>query len=527
MEGGGGNEDGSVGGSNNNANGVLYNKRGRPRPLFIAFLCLLSCSLIWVSKALFGFPSTFSLSYGAENEDTNSQLGSNASICSSLSNGTICCDRSSTRTDIRFMKGDIWMLFASFAIFLYTIRNLENFVGDSSSFVEVEQLEEKELKNEKVKPYTRKWETSIMNTIEELNLISKSKNLGFHNKCDVWHDVPAVFLSTGGYTGIVYHEFNDGIIPLYITLQHFNKKVVFVILEYHNWWLMKYGDIVSILSDYQPIDFNGDNRTHPFLEAIVGLRIHDELIVNSSLMDGNRSIIDFRDLLDRAYWPRIRSLIQEEEYEEQQKFQGMLSLPPSSMALTDSEKRKREDQLKKPKLTILSRTGSRNITNEDLLVKLADEIGFWVEVMKPDRTTELARIYRALNSSDVMIGVHGAAMTHFLFLKPGCVFIQVIPLGTEWATETYYGEPAMKLGLKCTRYKILPRESSLYNEYDKDDPALRDPRSVVKRGWEFTKKIYLDNQTVKLDLKRFRKSLVRAYGYSVSRRRSGQAELQL
>ncbi|GAB4858813.1 Xylan glycosyltransferase muci21 [Ancistrocladus abbreviatus] len=187
------------------------------------------------------------------------------------------------------------------------------------------------------------------------------------------------------------------------------------------------------------------------------------------------------------------------------------------MALTDSEKRKREDQLKKPKLTILSRIGSRSITNEDLLVKLAKEIGLIELLNWPGFTGHL---------SDVMIGVHGAAMTYFLFLKPGCVFTQVIPLGTEWAAETYYGGPAMKLGLKYIRYKILPRESSLYNEYDKDDPVLRDPKSVVKRGWQFTKKIYLDNQTMKLDLKRFRKHLVRAYGHSMSRR-SSQAELQL
>ena len=81
-------------------------------------------------------------------------------------------------------------------------------------------------------------------------------------------------------------------------------------------------------------------------------------------------------------------------------------------------------------LVIISRNASRAITNEDLLVKMAEEIGFQVEILRPDKTTELARIYKVLNSSEVMIGVHGAAMTHFLFMKPGSVFIQVIPLGT-------------------------------------------------------------------------------------------------
>ncbi|KAK7396898.1 hypothetical protein VNO78_18060 [Psophocarpus tetragonolobus] len=67
----------------------------------------------------------------------------------------------------------------------------------------------------------------------------------------------------------------------------------------------------------------------------------------------------------------------------------------------------------------------------------------WFYVTKWKR---LAKIYRTLNASDVMIIVHGAAMTHFLFLRPGSVFIQVVPLGTTWAAETHYGEPARKLG---------------------------------------------------------------------------------
>ncbi|ESQ33336.1 hypothetical protein EUTSA_v10008470mg [Eutrema salsugineum] len=261
---------------------------------------------------------------------------------------------------------------------------------------------------------------------------------------------------------------------------------------------MKYGDIVSQLSDYPPVDFNGDNRTHCFKESIVGLMIHDELTVDPSLMFGNKTILDFRNVLDRAYWPRIRGLIQDE-------------------AANKTGKRFQELGLKKPKLVILSRNGSREVLNENLLVGLAEEIGFFVEVLRPDKTTELAKIYRCLNSSDVMIGVHGAAMTHLLFLKPRTVFIQIIPIGTEWAAETYYGEPAKKLRLKYIGYKIKPDESSLYDEYGKDDPIIRDPKSFTRKGWDYTKKMYLERQNVKLDLKRFRKPLSCAYDFSTKR----------
>lgn len=429
--------------------------------------------------------------------------------------GTICCDRSGFRSDVCIMKGDVRTSSASSSVFLYNSGNSNGLINYVSSMVE-EDVEE-ELQHEKIKPYTRKWETSVMDTIDELDLISKRESAAINHHCDVQHDVPAVFFSTGGYTGNVYHEFNDGILPLYITSQHLKKKVVFVILEYHNWWIMKYGGILSHLSDYPAIDFTGDKRTHCFPEAIVGLRIHDELTVDPSLMQGNKTIVDFRNILDRAYWPRIHGLIQDEEREAQEKLREKLSLSPSSKSSSEIIRNVGENLLKKPKLVVLSRNGSRAITNENLLVKMAEEIGFQVEVARPDRTTELAKIYRVLNSSDVMVGVHGAAMTHFLFMKPGSVFIQVIPLGTDWAAETYYGEPARKLGLKYINYPVHPIESSLYDKYDKDDPVLRDPTSVNNKGWQYTKAIYLDGQNVRLNLRRFRKRLVRAYGYSIKR----------
>ncbi|CAN0890486.1 Xylan glycosyltransferase MUCI21 [Linum grandiflorum] len=461
---------------------TLANATTRPKLLSLLFLSLLSCFLILAPHF---FPSFYSL-------DSLSHIDSSLPLCSSVPNGTICCDRtSSIRTDVCVMKGDIRTQSSSSSIFLLTNQRSK-------------------IQHEKIRPYTRKWEASVMNTIDELHIISQpagGQEDEHHRRCDVTHDVPAVVFSTGGYTGNVYHEFNDGLIPLYITSQHFNKQVVFVILEYHDWWITKYSDVLSQLTDYPAVDFTGDERTHCFPEAVVGLRIHDELTVNPSLMmeeglTSNKSMVDFRRVLDRAYWPRIKGLMEDEQRAGGDGPDNSLS-PPSRIANV-------------PKLVIVSRTGSRKITNEDLLVKLAEKIGFQVEVLRPDPTTELAKIYRALNSSDVMIGVHGAAMTHFMFMKPGCVFIQVIPLGTEWAAGSYYGEPARKMGLKYIGYKILPRESSLYEKYDERDAVLRDPERVSQRGWEITKSIYLDGQNVVLDLKRFRKRLWRAYGYAMA-----------
>ncbi|KAK1294531.1 hypothetical protein QJS10_CPA16g01033 [Acorus calamus] len=419
-------------------------RKSKPKLFRLFFLFVALCVSLSLAPRLLGF----FYSIGADDFDIEGFFGANRSPtqCTSAANNTICCDRTGFRSDVCYMRGDVRTDSASASIVLH-----DPSMGNRST------------QSELIRPYTRKWETSVMSTIDELKLVS-SGNSSRSRRCDVVHEVPAVVFSTGGYTGNVYHEFNDGIVPLFITSRQFNKKVVFVIVEYHSWWVTKYGDVVSRLSDYPPIDFSGDNRTHCFPEAIVGLQIHDELSVDPKRMHDNRtSILDFRALLDEAYKPRVQSLVQEEQTQTQS---------PAPLLL------------KKPKLTIISRNGSRAITNERELAALGERIGFQVVILRPERTTELAKIYMALNSSDAMIGVHGAAMTHFLFMRPGTVFIQVVPLGTDWAAANYYGDPAVKMGLRYTVYKIQPKESSLYREYAKDDPVLRNPESVNAKGWE-------------------------------------------
>ncbi|MQL77888.1 hypothetical protein Taro_010303 [Colocasia esculenta] len=503
-------------------------KKARPRLLrLVLVFCLVSCSFLFGPRLLFGADSNplpfFLYSFGSAEDNAGLPIGGiadgglNSRVpCSSVPDNSICCDRtSSIRTDVCVLRGDVRTRSSASSIFLYSAA--------SSSAEPVPAGSSRKLSNhsfpaplvEKIRPYTRKWETSIMDTVEELNLVVRRDTAGGDtHKCDVVHGVPAVVFSTGGYTGNVYHEFNDGIIPLYITSRRYNRRVVFVMLEYHSWWVTKYGDILSRLSAYPPVDFSSDKRTHCFPEATVGLRIHDELAVDATLMPGNGTILDFRQLLDDAYRPRIRDLEQEEAQEgEKAKPEAKEEVPQVPSVGTDA-----------PKLVIISRNGSRGIENEKELVELCEEIGFQVDVVRPDRTSELAKIYRALNASDAMIGVHGAAMTHLLFMRPGSVFIQVVPLGTDWAAQTYYGDPAVKMGLKYVAYKILPRESSLYAQYAKDDPVLTDPKSVTSQGWQMTKKIYLDGQTVKLDLNRFLKRLTRAYQHIVARK-MGDASL--
>lgn len=72
-------------------------------------------------------------------------------------------------------------------------------------------------------------------------------------RCDASHDVPAVVFSSGGFSGNLYHEFSETVIPLFLTSHHFKKKVQFFITDSKPFLIEKYRSIFSHLSDYDLI----------------------------------------------------------------------------------------------------------------------------------------------------------------------------------------------------------------------------------------------------------------------------------
>lgn len=374
----------------------------------------------------------------------------------------IVCDRSQFRTDICTAFGHVQM-HAPSGLFLLDARDKHNYGIE-----------------EKIRPYTRKWEKSVMDIVHEVTLKSVMFPKDSNFECDIVHNVPAIVFSTGGYTGNLFHEFNDGIIPLYITSQHLEKEVVFIIVDCHNWWLTKYDEILKQLTRYRVINFENETMVHCFPEVTAGLFIHGDVMVDPALMFHNKSLLDFRAFLNQAYTPHW-------------------FVPDKSI-----------EAVSKPHLVIIVRVGSRMILNLKEVVELAEQVGFNVTIWKPVRTTELKTTYRLLNSSHVLLGVHGAALTHFMFMRPGSVFIQVIPLGTNWAAETYFGEPAERMGIHYIGYNIDIKESTLSSKYDRNDIVLTNPNAVGKRGWAATKEIYLESQDVIIDLNRMRRTLIDA-----------------
>ncbi|GJN33308.1 hypothetical protein PR202_gb21894 [Eleusine coracana subsp. coracana] len=312
---------------------------------------------------------------------------------------------------------------------------------------------------------------------------------------------PAVVFSTGGYTGNVYHEFNDGVLPLFVTAHHLRRRVVFVILEYHDWWVTKYGDVVSRLSAFPPIDFANDRRVHCFPEVIAGLRIHGELTVDPARTPEGKSVADFRRLLDDAYRGRIQFL----EIQERRA----------------ARKQQRHHHHRRGTRPVPHLVPPRHHQeNEADVAAMAAAVGFDVRVVQPDRTTELCKIYRELKRQRRHGGRarrrHDALPLH---ARPGTVFIQVVPLGTDWAAGPTTASPRPGWGCATWATRSTRRRARCQGEYPAGDPVLTDPAGVAQRGWDVTKKVYLDRQNVRLDLNRFREELVRAHRYLVDTRR--------
>ncbi|KAK1293126.1 hypothetical protein QJS10_CPB17g01989 [Acorus calamus] len=423
---------------------------------FLSLLCLSTLALLIFYHSFVPNKATLQnkpLFYVPSSRPTNA---------AAATDGILVCNRTGYRSDICHMRG--------------VVR------ARPPNSVTVHSTERR---HETVRPYTRKWETSIMSKITQLNLASGPDV--DPRPCDVHHHVPALFFSAGGYTGNTFHEFNDGIVPLYISARAFNRRVVLVVLNYSAWWESKYRDVLARLTDHRIVDFERDARAHCFPEAFVGLHIHGDLTIDpSKARETNASIADFRALLDEAYKPTIHSA------------------PPRAP---------------RPKLVIFSREGSRAITNEEALVRLSESIGFDVERLAPKPTTTLKSIYKVLSACDAAVGVHGAAMTHFFFMRPGAVFVQIVPVGILGPARACFAGATEAAGLKYVEYVVEVEESSLYAEYGRDAEVVREPGKVNARGWEETKRVYLDGQNVTLDLARFRGTLEAAFENSERRRR--------
>ncbi|KAJ4725143.1 Glycosyltransferase family 61 protein [Melia azedarach] len=255
--------------------------------------------------------------------------------------------------------------------------------------------------NRTVKPYANRDDATAMSRVSSVQIVNGDADLP---ACHFSHNVPAVVFCAGGFAGNLFHEINEVIIPLFITSRHFQSHLKFVITDYKS-------------------------CVHCFPGAVVGLKYHGNLAMNTTDIPGGYSMLDFKQFLRKCYNLKIKNVF--------------------------------EIKREKPILILISRQKSRKFLNEDEMVAMLVELGFQVVVTRPERMSNLNKFAKLLNSCSVLVGAHGAGLTNEVFLPSGAVVLQVVPLGLEWASTNYFSAPARGMGVQYLEYKIEPEESSV------------------------------------------------------------------
>ncbi|RWW09768.1 hypothetical protein BHE74_00024211 [Ensete ventricosum] len=382
---------------------------------------------------------------------------------STIDGSRVVCDFTSDRSDTCWMDGDIRVPGRSSTIMLAPPPT-DQIPTENTTW--------------KIKPYTRKWE-STMEFIKELT-VTTATDPQQAPRCTVNHSVPAVFFSTGGFVGNYFHDFTDVIVPLFMTVRRFDGEVQFVVTDLNNRFFDKYQPILRRLSHYPAIDMDTDDRVHCFPHAQVGLMSHKELGIDASRSPNRISMNDFREFLRTCF-----------------------SLERRSSTGIDQQARI------KPRLLLILRKGSRSFVNEREVIGMVEGLGFELIAAGPEETKNLSSFAQTVNSVDVLIGVHGAGLTNMVFLPTNATLIQIIPCcNLKVGCRYIFADPAPDMGIRYVEYVIAEEESSLIEQYPRDHAVFSDPLSILKQqGFYPFWDIFLNQQKVKIDVRRFRSVL--------------------
>ncbi|XP_078176714.1 alpha-1,3-arabinosyltransferase XAT2-like [Carex rostrata] len=332
----------------------------------------------------------------------------------------------------------------------------------------------------KIRPFTRKWEESTMAIVKELTIQwASDQNQG--PACDVTHDVPVLIFPTALFSFNLFHDYTDLLLPLFVAANQYNGKIQFAVTNFHWPWIKKFMPHLQALSHYPIINLDSETLVHCFPSGQIGLRATFPMTVDNYSAQNVSTMVAFRHFVRTS-----------------------LSLERTEIDITDQK-----NSNKKPRIAILLRKVTRTFTNENEIVEMAKEVGFEVVRTDAETTKDFPRIAHLINSCDVLMGLHGAGLTNMMYLPNNATLIQVIPWGdlrlVSWKD---FGEPTKYMGLNYIEYEIKEEESTLIEKYPRNHTVFTNPQELHKQGWTAMYSVYLVQQSVKLNVNRFRAVLV-------------------
>lgn len=326
-----------------------------------------------------------------------------------------------------------------------------------------------------IRPYARQEDAILLKTVAPVRVLH-GITTSPPPRCQYNHRVPAVIFSSSGFTGNLFHEINEIIIPLFITTSIFKSRVQFILEDYKPSFVRKYTKILTRLTSNEIINPNSNQSIHCFPGAVIGLKFHSHLAVNPSEIPTGLSMRNFKQFLRESFDLKYSHI----------------------------------SQIQTPTVMLISRTKTRRILNEDDVVAMMEDLGFRVMIVRRAKVIANLDVFSAMiNACSVLVGAHGAGLTNELFLPDGSVMIQLDLIGLEWAARTYYGDPAREMGVKYLRYRIEAEESSLLKVFGSSNhTAIVDPGRAF--SMQAGKEVYLNGQNVRINVRRFRDTMVEA-----------------
>ncbi|KAG6424140.1 hypothetical protein SASPL_114553 [Salvia splendens] len=237
----------------------------------------------------------------------------------------------------------------------------------------------------------------------------------------VFIDAPAILFSTAGFALNYFHSVSDVMVPLFATSQRFNRNVIFLVTNHNaSRFTSVHRKTIETLSKYE---FIPDE-----VAVTCPLNFNMVMLEDNKANDGGDQPMDSGDhpMESGGDAPQVPV----EEKMTDALLDVDIIVKPIYTMLEVMERVDEDSLLFHANGSHLGTiTKNRKLTNELEQLKLERKLGFDPTIHDLGDHVEYSA--KIVNTFDVMVAVHGSALTNMLFLPENAVVIQIIPWGLD------------------------------------------------------------------------------------------------